>query len=58
MSKETKAQARKRVKDNLGLAIQHLEKAMGPLDVDSDLYDELKKHHDELDAINYDEFGD
>lgn len=54
---ETKTQARNRVKVNLDLAIKHLEKAMGPLDIDSDLHEEMQEAYDKLDAIWYDEFG-
>jgi hypothetical protein len=53
---ETKAQARNRVKQNLGLALKYLELAMGPVDSESNLYEELKDCYDKLDGINYDEF--
>jgi hypothetical protein len=54
---ETKAQARNRLKENLAKSIEYLEKAMGPVDTDSTLYEDLKECYDKLDGISYDEFG-
>lgn len=53
---ETKARARIRVKFYLDASISALEKAIGPLDTDSDDYDTLKKCLDEMDSIYADEF--
>lgn len=54
--KETKTQARERIKTNLSAALSCLEKGMGPLDADSDDCEELQKAYDIIDSIFCAEF--